>query len=441
MSASPGDLGASVTRRSRGFRPWYSATRPGHRGGPRCPGLGVRAARAGATAATYPSATSSAASMMSRPRTSSSSVITSGGATCRRLKCTNGQRPACLHAAATAAIGAASAPARVERHERLAASRRRARARSPRTARARAPRRPTDAASAIVAQARLDDARAEVAHALEDAVALEHLERRDARGAGERMARVREAALERDGVEVRGDPLRDHDAAERHVARVHALREGDEVGHDAEVVHREPLADAAEAHHDLVGDVDDAVPVAELAHALQVARRRHEHAVGADDRLEDDRGDRAGALERDDLLEVGERALRPPARAMSAWNDERYGYGPEEVRDRSVGRLVRPAARVARERDRRGGAAVVAAVHREHLAPAGHGARHAHGVLVGVGAAVREEHLVEVAGRDLGDAPGELAAHVVRHRRLDRREAARLLAGSRRRGRGAGARG
>ena len=98
-----------------------------------------------------------------------------------------------------------------------------------------------------------------------------------------------------------------------------------------------------------------------------------------------------------------------------------------EVRDAAVGRLVRPAARVARERDRRGGAAVVAAVHREHLAPAGDGARHAHGVLVGVGAAVREEHLVEVAGRHLGDAAGELAAHVVRHRGLDGGEAPRLL--------------
>ena len=204
------------------------ASGPSPRPGPR-----RRAVRAGLRV-TYPSATSSAASMMSRPRTSSSSVITSGGATCRRLKCTNGQRPACLHAAATAAIGAASAPLALNgtSGSRVAASRTSSIAQnrpSPRTS-------PTDGCcAAIVAQARLDDARAEVAHALEDAVALEHLERRDARGAGERMPRVREPALERDRVEVRGDALRDHDAAERHVARVHALREGDEVGHDVEV--------------------------------------------------------------------------------------------------------------------------------------------------------------------------------------------------------------
>ncbi len=165
---------------------------------------------------------------------------------------------------------------------------------------------------------------------------------------------------------------------------------------------------------------------AQRPHALQVAGRRHEHAVGADDRLEDDRRDRAGALERDDLLEVRERTL---GLLLGRVRVERRAVRvrPEEVRDRPVGGLVRPAARVARERDRRGGAAVVAAVHRQHLAPAGHGTGHAHGVLVGVGPAVGEEHLVEVAGRHLGDAPGELAAHVVRHRRLDRREAPRLL--------------
>ena len=122
------------------------------------------------------------------------------------------------------------------------------------------------------------------------------------------------------------------------------------------------------------------------------------------------------------------------ASARSASADLRRGVErravrvrPEEVRDRAVGRLVRPAARVARERDRRRGAAVVAAVHREHLAAPGHGTGHAHRVLVRVGAAVREEHLVEVAGRHLGDAARELAAHVGRHRGLDRGEAAGLV--------------
>ena len=120
-----------------------------------------------------------------------------------------------------------------------------------------------------VAQARLDDSGAEVAHALQDAVALEHLEGRDACGAGEGVTGVGEAARERQGVEVRGDAVGDDHAAERDVARVHALREGDEIGHHVESLEREPLADPAEADHDLVGDVDDAEPVAQLANPVR----------------------------------------------------------------------------------------------------------------------------------------------------------------------------
>jgi hypothetical protein len=47
---------------------------------------------------------------------------------------------------------------------------------------------------------------------------------------------------------------------------------------------REPLAGAAEAGHHLVADHQDAVLVAQRAHALQVAVGRHEDAVGAGDR-------------------------------------------------------------------------------------------------------------------------------------------------------------
>jgi hypothetical protein len=43
--------------------------------------------------------------MMSRPRFNSSSVITSGGATCMRLKCMNGHSPPALQAAATGGHG------------------------------------------------------------------------------------------------------------------------------------------------------------------------------------------------------------------------------------------------------------------------------------------------------------------------------------------------
>ncbi len=272
----------------------------------------------------------------------------------------------------------------------------------------------------------LDDTFAEVADPFEDAVPREDLERCDAGSAGERMPGVGESTLERHVVEEGGDAVGDDDPAERHVAGVDSLGEGDEVGGDPERIDGEPFAETAEAHHDLVGDVDDAVLVAEFADAGQVAGRRHEYSVGADDRLDDDRRDRCGAFEHDDVLEVLEGALglllgrgRVEGRPVQV--------GAEEVRDGRVARLVRPAARVAGERDRGGGSTVVRPVHRQHLAATGDAAGHSHGVLVGVRSAVGEEDLVQVSRSHSCDEACELAAHVAGHRGLDGGEAPRLL--------------
>ena len=78
-------------------------------------------------------------------------------------------------------------------------------------------------------------------------------------------------------------------------------------GRDVPAVDREPLAGPAEAGHHLVGDVDDAVAVADLADAGQVAVRRDQDAGRPGDRLEHQRRDRARTLERDDLLQVLQR--------------------------------------------------------------------------------------------------------------------------------------
>ena len=100
--------------------------------------------------------------------------------------------------------------------------------------------------------------------------------------------------------------------------------------------------------------------------------------------------------------------------------------GAEEVRV-PAGVLVRHPSPVAGRDDRGTGVAVVRAVGRQHRVAAGVQARHADGVLVGVRAAVGEEHLGEPAGRLVDDALGRLAAREVRGRRPDRREGARLL--------------
>ena len=254
-----------------------------------------------------------------------------------------------------------------------------------------------------------------------DVVVGKDRERLHRDGARERVSGVGEAARVGTLGERRRDAVRDDDAAERHVAGVHALGEGDEVRGHAPVVDGEPLADAAEADHDLVGDHEDPVLVAELAHAGQVAVRRDQHAVGPHHRLEHDGGDGGRALHLHDGAQVVERPLGLLGVGRRVERGA-VGVRAEEVDDPVGAHLAVPAARLAGHGDRGAGGAVVAAVGGEHLVAAGVVARHAHGVLVRLGAAAREEHLVEVARGALGDQAGRLGADVVGERRCHRAE-------------------
>ena len=71
----------------------------------------------------------------------------------------------------------------------------------------------------------------------------------------------------------------------------------------AEALGAEVLAEAPPAADDLVGDEQDVVLVADLAHAREVAVGRREAAAGVLHRLEDHGGDRVRALELDALAD------------------------------------------------------------------------------------------------------------------------------------------
>jgi hypothetical protein len=188
---------------------------------------------------------------------------------------------------------------------------------------------PTDGCFGLdLVQLGADDVGAQHAGVLDDALLLEDVDGGRGRRAGERVARVGEPAGDRGVGERVGDAPADDHAAERHVARVHALGEADEVGRDVPVLHGEPLAAPTEAGHHLVGDDHDAVAVADLTHAGEVAGRRHEDAVGAHHRLEDDGGHRLRPLDHERVLEVLQRALALLGLVV-AWKAERYGYGPQ----------------------------------------------------------------------------------------------------------------
>ena len=154
-----------------------------------------------------------------------------------------------------------------------------------------------------------DDVGAEHAGVLDDAFFLEDVDARHRRSARQRVTRIGQAAGEGPVAERVGDRLADDDAAERQVAGVDTLGEAHQIGLHAPLLEREPLAATPEAGHHLVADHHDAVPVAALADALQVAVGRHEDAVGADDGLDDDRRDGVAALDHQHVVEVGEGAL------------------------------------------------------------------------------------------------------------------------------------
>ena len=167
------------------------------------------------------------------------------------------------------------------------------------------------------------------------------------------------------------------------------------------------------------------MPVADLADRPQVAVGRHDQPVRAGHGLEDHRRDGLRALVLEDLLEV--RAARADRARVGMPCGAAVGVGVEHPHDAREPRLGGPAARVAGERDRPAGGAVVAAVARDDLVPAGRPARELDRVLVRLGAAVREERHREVARGHLGEQAREGRARLGRHGRADRAQLVGLL--------------
>ena len=120
----------------------------------------------------------------------------------------------------------------------------------------------------------------------------------------QRMTGVGVAAHERVVIEVLRDRFTYQHATERHVSGGDTFGEHDHVGRDVEHLGCEPVTQAPEAGHHLVEHQDDAVALGDLAHSAQVTFGIADHAVGADQRLDEQRRDVIGPLEHDHLLEV-----------------------------------------------------------------------------------------------------------------------------------------
>ena len=148
--------------------------------------------------------------------------------------------------------------------------------------------------------------------AVEQALLLVGVEGGEAGGSRHRIAGIGVAVGELDemlGAVHEGvvDLLLHEDRAHRDGAVGDALGGEHDIRRDAEIVDGEGRAEAAEAGDDLVEDQQDAVLVADLAQLLEIALGRDQHAGGAGDRLDDDRGDGRGVVQGDQALQlVGE---------------------------------------------------------------------------------------------------------------------------------------
>ena len=241
---------------------------------------------------------------------------------------------------------------------------------------------------------------------LDQVVLLVDLDVGDAAGAGQGVAAVGQAAGELALLEEVPDLLGPDGGPQLHVAGGDALGRGQDVGLDVEVLDAEPLAGPAPAGHDLVDDQQDAVLVAELAQALHVALRRDDDAVGPHDRLHDDGGHALGVVVHELFLEHGQ-GLLPALLLVLGAERVAVGVGAEEVHHAGDARLGGPAARVAGQGDGPRGGPVVALPGSVDLLPTGEPAGGLDGVLVGLRPAVGEEHVVQVAGGELGHHGGQ----------------------------------
>jgi hypothetical protein len=277
-----------------------------------------------------------------------------------------------------------------------------------------------------------DSARA----ALEQALVLVDVERGEAGGTGGRMAGIRVPVEELDRAVRRGahdrvvDALAHRHGAHRLRAVGEALRHRQQVGRDTEALRGERLSRAAEAADHFVEHQQDAVRIADLAQAHEVALRRHEAAARPGDRLDEAGGDVLGAIEIHEPEEIlGELdAMRAFALREVVFLEMRMPH----VCDR---RQPRPElAAVVDETGQRDAAkadAVVGALARDkHVAPALAaglviGKRDLHRRVDRLGAGIDEKDPVEVTWRELRDARREL--ELLRMRAQERRAEIELL--------------
>ena len=144
--------------------------------------------------------------------------------------------------------------------------------------------------------------RLEFSGTLDEFEPLHLFDGRDRRSQRDGMRFIRVPVREVVILEVVGNLLRGRAEAERHVCRSDSLRGDENVGLHAPVIDGKPFAGAAPPSHHFIVDHQHALAIADFAQARKVFGRWNQNAVGANDRLENDRCDIAFVL--DHVLDV-----------------------------------------------------------------------------------------------------------------------------------------
>eukprot|EP01136_Pigoraptor_vietnamica_P035616 Opistho-1_new@101189 len=260
-----------------------------------------------------------------------------------------------------------------------------------------------------VAVANLREAVAQLAAArarvVEKALLLEHVERRNGRGARDRVAGVR-AALAARG-RLRHDVLARDNAGEGK-ARRESLGHDENVGDDVEVLDRKHVARASKARLDLVAHEQNVVLLANLLDARDEVGRRVDVAALAEDGLNHG----ARRFLRGALLVQKELKLLDAVVAQLRARERVGKLARVRVRrDVDAGHEGPKARAVNRLRGGHGhgadSAAVVRSLEHNHVLLARRNACRLHGRLDGLGARVPEVERVESLGNDLEELFGE----------------------------------
>ncbi len=236
-------------------------------------------------------------------------------------------------------------------------------------------------------------------------VSLHHLDIGNGSRQRDGVGVIRQPALVNSIFEDVGDLLAHGHCPQRGIGRSKAFGHRHQIRHDLPMIHGKPATGAAKAAHHLIGDEQNPVAIAQGPHALQVACRGDNDAIGASDRFEQYGGDRLRTFVLDDLLQVvnivlGEirlgdfriRAVKGGAVAVGIQEMHHTGH-----QDRFPGQ----AARIAGERHGTGGCAVIGAVACQDFVATGISPGQFYGVLVGIRAPQRIQKAIERSGCDL----------------------------------------